>query len=220
MNPKKTGQTFILSSPVDPMSDFAVLLPFLLFCLVMTATPGPNNAMVLVSGARVGLWRTLPLVCGIACGISLQLAVLGAGLEEVFELIPGFHMLLTVVGAAYILWLSWKIASGGPLQITANQSPPMGFFGGIAFQWINPKSWALAVSASAAYVPLENHLLNLCAAAFILAFLSMPCMAAWAVGGLAFRKLLSRPRPALVFNVTMAVVLVAATLPAILRLAD
>ncbi|SDO58728.1 Threonine/homoserine/homoserine lactone efflux protein [Pseudomonas arsenicoxydans] len=202
------------------MNDLAVLIPFLIFGIVMTGTPGPNNAMVLVSGARVGIWRTMPLVCGIALGIGLQLAVVGSGLGAVFEKIPGFHTVLSVSGAAYILWLAWKIATSGPLQINVEQRPPMGLLGGAAFQWINPKAWALSISAAATYVPAQNHILNLCIAAAILTALSVPCVGAWAVGGVAFRRILSHPTYALAFNSFMALVLVLATMPAILRLSS
>src|SRR3546814_9574643 len=81
--------------------------------------------MVLMSGARVGVLRTMPLVCGIALGIGLQLAIVGSGLGSAFERIPGFHNALSVVGAAYILWLAWAIANSGPLQMQVDPKPPM-----------------------------------------------------------------------------------------------
>ncbi|KPA90112.1 LysE family translocator [Pseudomonas asplenii] len=200
------------------MTDLTVLVAFLLFGVVMTGTPGPNNAMVLVSGARVGVWRTLPLVAGIAFGVGVQFAILGLGLGELFEAVPVIHTLLAVLGAGYIVWLAWKIASSGPLELHQDSRPPMGFVGGAVFQWINPKAWALSISAAATYIPVENHVVNLCIAAALLTALSIPCVGIWAVGGVAFRRLLTRPRFALVFNAGMAVTLLVATLPAILRL--
>ncbi|MCU1740766.1 MULTISPECIES: LysE family translocator [Pseudomonas] len=200
------------------MSDMAFLFPFLLFAIVMTGTPGPNNAMVLVSGARVGVWRTMPLVWGIAAGVALQLVILGLGLGAVFEVIPGFHTALSIVGAAYILWLAWKIASSGPLVIGDEERSPMGFFGGVVFQWINPKAWAMSISAAATYIPLENHLVNVFMTAALLAVVSTPCVGIWAVGGVVFRRFLMRANVALAFNIVMALVLLGATLPAIVRL--
>lgn len=200
------------------MSDLGVLLPFLMFAIVMTGTPGPNNLMVLMSGARVGVLRTMPLACGIALGIGLQLAIVGSGLGSAFEKIPGFHSALSVVGAAYILWLAWAIANSGPLQMQVDPKPPMGLISGAAFQWINPKAWALSISVAATYIPPENHFLNLCIAAVILAAISVPCVGVWALGGLTFRRWLGRPRIASAFNVSMAVILVVATMPAVLNL--
>ncbi len=70
------------------MTDPTLLIPFMIFAIVMTGTPGPNNAMVLVSGAKVGVMRTMPLVSGIALGVSLQFVLLGLGLGTLFDAAP------------------------------------------------------------------------------------------------------------------------------------
>lgn len=88
------------------MTDLSVLLPFLLFGLIMTATPGPNNALVLASGAQVGIRRTLPLVLGIALGVGLQLVVIGLGLGAFFLALPGLHLLVSALGLGYLLLLA------------------------------------------------------------------------------------------------------------------
>lgn len=199
------------------MTDPSVLLSFLIFCIVMTGTPGPNNAMVMLAGARVGVWRTMPLVAGISVGVGLLLAALGLGLGTVLSAIPGFDAALRSVGAAYILWLAWKIATSGPLQVRDEDAVPMGFFGGVAFQWVNPKAWAVTISGVAAYVPAEDRISNVLLAAATLLLMSVPCVGIWAVGGATLRRLLRRARYALVFNLGMALVLIVATLPAILR---
>lgn len=201
----------------QPMTDTSVLLSFLLFCVVMTGTPGPNNAMVLLVGARVGVWRAMPLVAGISVGVGLLLAALGLGLGTLLSAIPGFDVALRVVGAAYILWLAWKIASSGPLQVRDDDTAPMGFFGGVAFQWVNPKAWAVTISGVATYVPAEHHAQNVLLAAVILLLVSVPCVGIWAVGGATFHRLLMHPRYALLFNLSMALVLLVATLPALVQ---
>lgn len=200
------------------MTQAAYLMPFLFFAVVMSATPGPNNAMVLISGARVGVARTSPLILGIALGVGLQFVVLGLGLGEVFKVVPGFHTGLGIAGALYMLWLAWKLASSGPLEHNAPVRPPMGLLGGAAFQWLNPKAWTLTVSAAAAYLPAEQHSLNVCVAAVLLAVVSIPCVGLWALGGRALSQALARPGFALAFNIGMAALLLLATLPAIARL--
>src|SRR3546814_12543656 len=95
-------------------------------------------AMVLVCGARAGVLRSIPLVSGIALGVGLQFAVLGLGLGVLFDAVPGFHIALAILGTGYILWLAWKIATSGPLELHQETRPPMGLTGGAAFQWINP----------------------------------------------------------------------------------
>ncbi|KTT48722.1 lysine transporter LysE [Pseudomonas oryzihabitans] len=195
------------------MTDLAVLLPFLLFCLIMTATPGPNNALVLASGAHLGVRRTLPLILGIALGVGLQLAVLGLGLGVILDALPGLQRLFGVLGLAYLLLLAWRIATSGPVRLDTEPSGHPGLLGGAAFQWLNPKAWTLSISAAAAYIPVENHELNVAVAATLLAMLSIPCVGVWAVAGEALRDLLADERRARYFNLAMATALLAATLP-------
>ena len=201
------------------MTDPKLLVPFLIFALVMTGTPGPNNAMVLVCAAKAGVMRTIPLVVGIALGVSLQFVLLGLGVGALLDAVPGFHAALGVAGAAYILWLAWKVATSGPLDISQDGEPSMGLMAGAAFQWINPKAWALSLSASSIYIPVEHHVLNLWLAGVVLAVIAVLCVGIWAVGGVVLKQVLARPACSLVFNLAMSTILVVTTVPAIIRVA-
>lgn len=195
------------------MTEPAVLLPYLVFCVLMTGTPGPNNAMAVTSGVRVGFGRTLPLVAGIAVGVALQLMAIGMGLGAVFEAVPQSHDLMRVAGALYLLWLAVKIARSGPIRSDADDRPPVGFAGAAAFQWINPKAWAITTSAVATYVPSVDYAFNVAVAAMIVALVAIPCVSAWAVGGVFLRRFLVRPGYARAFNVAAALLLMAAIVP-------
>lgn len=82
-----------------------------LFAFVMSATPGPNNLMLLASGVQYGFWRTMPHMFGIIIGVMcLNLSVL-MGLGALFELYPSLYDALKIVGSLYLLWLAWKIAN-------------------------------------------------------------------------------------------------------------
>lgn len=201
------------------MTELTVLLPYLVFCVVMTGTPGPNNAMALTSGVRVGLWRSMPLVSGIAAGVGLQFVAIGAGLGAVFEALPFLHDVLRIGGAAYLLWLAWRIALSGPIRFDAGGRPPLGFVGGMAFQWINPKAWAITTGAVATYLPRDDYTSNLAIAAAVMVAVSIPCVSTWAAGGAALRRFLVRPRYAHAFNICAALALVVTTLPIILATA-
>lgn len=200
------------------MAEFSTLLPFLLFSLSMTITPGPNNALVLASGARVGVRRTLPLVLGISLGVSLQLAVVGLGLGFVFEALPSLHLLLSIAGFAYLLMLTWRLATSGPIRIDTESEATMGAVGGAAFQWLNPKAWTLCISAAAAYIPLEHHGLNVALAAVLLGSMSIPCVGIWALAGSALRQWLADTQRARLFNFSMALTLLVATIPPLYQL--
>ena len=196
----------------------SLFVSYLLFCVVMTCTPGPNNALVMLSGARVGIRKTLPLVLGIAFGVAVQLFAIGIGLNQVFLALPQLQFILSLIGTAYILWLAWKIASSGPLNIELEQKPSMGFLQGALFQWVNPKAWIISISTIATYFALNHHVSDILYAALILMMVSIPCVGVWAVGGLFLRQYLMKPRFALSFNIMMAIALLVAVLPATLKL--
>ncbi|TCB76658.1 LysE family translocator [Acinetobacter sp. ANC 4173] len=191
----------------------SLLISYLLFCLVMTSTPGPNNALVLISGARFGLQKTLPLILGIAFGVAFQLMVIGLGLHQVFLHFPQFQFILSLIGSAYILWLAWKIASSGPLNTHLDEKPAMGFLQGAVFQWLNPKAWMMSISTITTYFAASQQSTDIAYAALILMLISIPCVGIWAITGKFLRQLLMQAKFAFMFNLSMAIALLIAVLP-------
>ena len=84
------------------------------FALSMSGSPGPNNAMVTASGANWGFRPTLPHMLGISIGLPVMLVAVALGMGEALRSWPWLHDALRWVGAAYMLWLAWKIGSADP----------------------------------------------------------------------------------------------------------
>jgi len=198
--------------------NMSLFAPYLLFCIVMTSTPGPNNALVILSGARFGIYKTVPLILGIAFGVAGQLFTIGIGLNQIFLTLPQLQFILGFIGFIYILWLAWKIASSGPLNIELEQKPSMGFLQGALFQWVNPKAWIISISTVSTYFALNPPVSEIIYAALILMLVSIPCVGIWAVSGLFLRQHLIKPQFAFIFNITMAIALLVSVLPNALRL--
>src|SRR5207237_4454 len=104
-----------------------------------TVTPGPNNMMLLSSGATFGFRRTLPHVFGISGGCVVMVLLLGLGLAGIIERLPWLYTLLHIVSTAYLLYLAWRIATSVSVGTGSVGGRPLGFFGAAAFQWVNPK---------------------------------------------------------------------------------
>lgn len=196
------------------MTALALLVPYVFYCAVMTGTPGPNNMMALASGVRVGVLRSLPLVLGISVGVALQLAAVAFGLGTLFTTMPWLHTVLQIAGASFLVYIAWKIAMSGPLKRSEEADiRPLGFFGAAVFQWLNPKAWAMTMSAVAAYIPQPVASLDVAIACAVMAGVAIPLVSLWAAGGSLLRRWLMRPGVARVFNGAMAVLLLASTLP-------
>ncbi len=189
-----------------------LLLAYVLFCFATAGTPGPNNMMLLASGANFGFRRTVLHILGISCGLGFMVLAMGFGLGGVFRAYPVLHEALRWIGAAYMLWLAWKIATSTKIS-DKDLGRPMTFPQAAAFQWINPKAWAMAIGAVTTYAPEGGGwtIVPLLAGTFML--VGAPCSAAWAGFGQALRPFLDRPAVLRTFNVTMALLLVVSLYP-------
>ena len=191
----------------------ATLLALIAFALVSSITPGPNNLMLMSSGANFGVRRTVPHALGIAIGFTVMIMLVGIGLIRLFDLWPMLGTVLKVVSVAYLLWLAWKIAhAAAPEGEIASDAKPMSFVGGALFQWINPKAWTMALSAITLYAPQRDGL-TILLIAVIFGLFNLPSVSLWAVMGQVMRQWLSSPRRLRMFNWSMAALLVASLAP-------
>ena len=186
------------------------------FAFVTSVTPGPNNMMLLASGVNFGLRRTVPHMLGISVGFALMAFLVGLGIAGIFHSLPIALIALKIASVAYMLWLAWKIAHSAAPGEGRSRPNPMTFLQAAGFQWVNPKAWAMALGAVAAYLPDPTPLgCLLVAVAF--ATINLPSVAVWAAAGQGLRRWLQDPARLRAFNWTMAVLLVASLWP-VLRL--
>jgi threonine/homoserine/homoserine lactone efflux protein len=178
------------------------------FALVTSITPGPNNMMLMASGANFGLRRTVPHALGVGIGFTLMIVLVGVGLMELFDLFPVLNLILKVVSVAYLLWLAWKIAhAAAPDTEGSARGKPMSFVQAMLFQWVNPKAWSMALTAIALYAP-DRNLAAVALVAAVFGIINLPSTSLWAVMGQALRGWLSSPARLRAFNWTMAALLV------------
>lgn len=182
------------------------------FAFVTSVTPGPNNMMLLASGVNFGFRRTVPHMLGISIGHALMVFLVGIGLLQVFQHWPLLTTVLKGVSVGYMLWLAWKIAHAAPPQEGRPGGVPFTFLQAAAFQWVNPKAWAMALTAVTVYAGGEGVAAMLVVAAVFCA-VNLPSVSVWAYAGQQVRRWLTTNRRLQVFNWSMAVLLVASLWP-------
>ncbi|WP_095590382.1 LysE family translocator [Actibacterium ureilyticum] len=192
------------------------LLPALIgFAFVSTMTPGPNNLMLLASGANFGFLRTVPHMLGIGIGFALMVFLVGVGLMQVFVALPPLRMVMQALSIAFLLYLAWKIATAAPPAEGAATGRPLTFLQAAAFQWVNPKAWAMGMAAVTTYAPGSGAWAALVVASAF-AFSSLFSTTGWTALGQQLRRWLSRPGRLRAFNLTMALLLLATLYPILL----
>ncbi len=190
---------------------FNDLTGFIIFTIVTTFTPGPNNISALTFSLNVGYRRTLPYIIGIICGvftvqIAMATALLGVSSSSIAEAIEW----LKYIGAAYIIFLAYKSLKmnieWGEESATAS-APHFGY--GFILQSINPKLYLFTITLLSTFVDYSRasylSLIALCAAMSTLTFVAV---STWAAAGALIKELLQKRTYRLIFSAVMSLALI------------
>ncbi|WOF74987.1 LysE family translocator [Parvibaculaceae bacterium PLY_AMNH_Bact1] len=192
----------------------STLLPMFVFAIASTGTPGPNNIMVMTSGANFGYWRTVPHMLGIALGFSGMVVALGLGFSQLFAVYPQVHEMLKWMGTGYLLFLAWKIATAAkPEDAEANgakaEGAPLTFVQAALFQWVNPKAWMVGIAGLTAFTSNDgNYELQTLIIAGVFLAVSFPLSSFWCSFGTIIGRFLTSLRSLRIFNGAMATLIV------------
>ena len=187
-----------------------------LFALVSSITPGPNNLMLMASGANFGFRRTIPHMLGVALGFTVMVLLVGVGLLQVFNAFPVSYLILKVVSVAYLFYLAWKIGTAAPLAGNSDAGgTPFTFVQAALFQWVNPKAWTMALTAVSVYSPSQS-VAAMSFVAGVFGAVNLPCVSLWAKLGQQMQRILTSPTRLRVFNIVMASLLVASMYPVLM----
>jgi threonine/homoserine/homoserine lactone efflux protein len=125
------------------MIDPAIILPYVLACLLFSIIPGPSVSVViansLAGGTRAGLFTIL----GTELSMFSMVFVVAIGLEAVMNVVSGAFEIIKLVGAAYLIWIGWKMfRSSGQLSFADGARLPIGryIWQGALTNWSNPKT--------------------------------------------------------------------------------
>ena len=194
-----------------------LLTALVVFAFVTSITPGPNNMLLLASGVNYGFRRTIPHMLGVSLGFCLMILLVGLGIGQAFQRFPVLYTVLKISSVVYMLWLAWKIATSGPISSRAHDATarPMTFLEASAFQWVNPKGWTMCLTAVSAFTVPAQYLVSLLAVVAAYFVVNLPSVSAWTVFGVSLRGLLADPKRVRIFNVAMAIALVASLWPVV-----
>lgn len=188
-------------------------LALLTFAAITAFTPGPNNTLLLASGMNFGYRRTLPLVCGVWLGFPFMIACVGLGLGRVFDVLPGLYTALKYAGAAYMLWMAWKIAKSEPAGEGDIEAKPLSFMAMALFQWINPKAWIMSITALSAYTAPDHYYIGVAAVVGAFMLMGFSSASTWALFGSSLRHVMNDVRYYRWINYALAVLLVLSLVP-------
>ena len=181
----------------------------LVLATAMSFSPGPNTTLSTALAANGGLPRAMRFVIAVPVGWSLLLALCAAGVGALVMAAPGLRLGVKAVGVAYLLWLAWKLSGSATLGQASQDGLRVGFWQGVALQFLNIKAWLLALTLVAGWIAGHPDALHRFAivAPVMLAY-AFTSNFAYALAGALLRRWLAQGRRLLWFNRAMAAVLV------------
>jgi len=192
--------------------EYQQLIALMTFALVSTVSPGPNNIMLMTSGANVGFMRTIPHMLGIIVGFSVMVILVGFGLMGLFTNYPAVQQGLRIVSIFYLLYLAIKIATSKSMSSEAADYRPMSFLSAASFQWVNPKAWTMVLTAISVYAA-STQLQDILLVSLVFALITVPSVGLWTAAGKKLQTSLQAPHRIKVFNYCMAALLIGSILP-------
>ena len=188
----------------------------------MSATPGPNNTIAFSTGLNYGFARTWPYTLGVSTGLPLMMIAVAFGLGQFLHTFPQFYLYIRYAGVAYILYLSWKIATAAPPEPPVKDDeaskPETGrdrcptFLNGVLFQWMNPKAWIAVVTGVSVYVGQDLLSTKM---AFMCGMFAVSCLisvAGWSFAGALSGQFIRSPRVYRLLNAVMGLLLASSVL--------
>ena len=195
--------------------EFATLLTF---ATAMSFSPGPNTMLATALAANFGMRRAWRFIVAVPAGWTLMMIACGLGLGALIVALPWLRGGVQAVGVAYLVWLAWKLANTRALAPAAAARLQVGFWQGVALQFVNIKAWMLALALAAGWVATSagqvssnpgERLAIVCA---VMALFALSSNAAYALAGSLLRRWLATNDRLLWFNRAMAVLLIATAL--------
>lgn len=191
-----------------------ILLAMFSFSLAMSISPGPVNMMIISSGINHGFSKTFSFISGATIGFTLLLILIALGFANVMELYPLVFSFLEVIGALFIIYIGYKIASSkGQLNIEKSEQKTLKFYEGFLLQWLNPKAWVACISGVSMFSINENSLIIFVVMYFVVCYVSLSF---WGVLGQKATRYLNTNMRLQLFNITMGTILIISALSLII----
>ena len=183
----------------------AIYTAFFTYVIITSITPGPNNILSLSVATQHGLKRSTKVISGMFCGYIVLMLLCGIFTYHMVNLLPVITPWLTWVGAAYIVWLAWGIATSD-IKAASEDSEGITFLTGFGLQFVNVKIILYGVTSISTFVlPYTQDIVWILATSLLLAFIALASNLIWAVAGKLLQSQFQKYGKAI--NITLALTL-------------
>ena len=175
--------------------------------------------MLMASGLNFGVRASMPHLLGICVGFPVMVILIGPGLGFIFARYPACHLVIKIIGLAYLFYLARRMARASAGEDKGKRGRALTFWQTALFQWVNAKGWMMASSAIAAYTSAGDGMYSQILIISLIFFsMTLPAVTLWLLFGAALQKRLQSRRQRRIFNASMASLLILSVTPVIREL--
>ena len=180
----------------------------------LLGSPGPATLSLAAVAATIGISRGLPYYFGILTGLLFAMLGAIAGLATVLARWPQVSLVIQVLGATYILYVAWKIATAP--TVTEDDSKNIrhpGFRDGFILNILNAKAYAAFLALFSQFLlPIDDLMFAYVASATVCFGVAIVVDAAWLLAGGFLQSIFRNPRSARRIRIVFGILIVASVI--------
>jgi len=178
---------------------------FLIYCIIVTVTPGPTNVVILSTVNNFGTKKAMEYTYGATVAFGLLLVISAMLNTVLIAVIPKILPIMQIVGSFYIVYLAYQIYKMDTSKSTAKQTAT--FMSGFLMQFVNPKVVLFTMTVIPSFVmPYYTALSMLAIIVICITIIGFLAFVTWIISGTIFKEFLQKYQKTV--NIIMALFLV------------
>lgn len=185
------------------------LTSFLIYCFIVTVTPGPTNIDILSTVNHHGTKRAMQYTYGATIAFGLLLTISAIFNTMLITIIPKVLIVMQIIGSVYMLYLAYQIYNMDASKPTVKRTGTIVL--GFLMQFLNPKVVTFTMTVIPTFIlPNYTSMSSVAISVVTITGIGFLGFIIWVLFGTIFKRFLQRHEK--VVNVVMALFLIYAAI--------
>jgi len=177
---------------------------FLIYCFIVTFTPGPTNIVILSTVHNIGTKKAMEYTYGATIAFGLLLVISAMLNTILIEIIPKILMVMQIIGSLYMFYLAFQIYKADTSKPTVNENGT--FMSGFLMQFLNPKVVLFTMTVIPSFImPYYTEVTAVIMGVIAIIVIGFLAFITWVLFGAIFKVFLQKHNK--IVNVLMAIFL-------------
>jgi len=183
---------------------------FILYCFIVTFTPGPTNIVILSTVHKNGTKKALECTYGATIAFGFLLSVSAVLNSILVAFIPKILILMQIIGSIYMLFLAYQVYKTNKDKPKSMEKQTGTFLSGFLMQFLNPKVLLFTLTVIPTFImPYHVSLSKIILYVITITVIGFLAFITWVLFGALFKSFLQQHEK--MVNVLMALFLVYST---------